>query len=116
MGTVTDRFDIRKPIELEVDFEVIKAGHVFVPVFNLYNEEDVTVFIAHDRDPTWQRKFRPMGRYVSTARIPGNFLRGRVMTVASLMMTEDPFRSMPMRPSHRVSVSMMKRRWRFSTR
>lgn len=91
-GHVTDRFDIRKPIELEVDFEVIKAGHVFVPVFNLYNEEDVTVFIAHDRDPTWQRKPRPMGRYVSTARIPGNFLAEGVMTVASLMMTEDPFR------------------------
>lgn len=91
-GEVMDRFDIRKPIDLEVEFEVVKPGHVFVPVFNLQNEEDVLIFIAHDRDPAWQRTPRPVGRYVSTARIPGNFLSEGIVTVASLMMTEDPFR------------------------
>jgi lipopolysaccharide transport system ATP-binding protein len=70
----------------------VKAGHVFVPVFNLYNEEDVIVFIAHDRDPNWQRTPRPIGRYTSTARIPGNWLAEGMMSVSSLMMTEDPFR------------------------
>ena len=91
-GEVMDRFDIRKPIDLEVEFEVVKPGHVFVPVFNLQNEEDVLIFIAHDRDLAWQRTPRPLGRYVSTARIPGNFLSEGIVTVASLMMTEDPFR------------------------
>ena len=32
-GIITDRFDIRKPIDLEVEFDVVKAGHIFVPVF-----------------------------------------------------------------------------------
>ena len=73
-GVMTDRFDIRKPIDLEVEFDVVKAGRIFVPVFNLYNDEDVLVFIAHDRDPAWQRTPRPTGRYTSTARIPGNLL------------------------------------------
>jgi lipopolysaccharide transport system ATP-binding protein len=91
-GTIMDRFDIRKPIDLEVEFEVMKPGHVFVPVFNLHNEEDIIVFIAHDRDPAWQRTPRPTGRYISPARIPGNFLAEGVMTIASLMMSEDPFR------------------------
>ncbi len=91
-GIVTDRFDIRKPIDLEVEFDVVKAGHIFVPVFNLYNEEDVLVFIAHDRDPAWQRTPRPTGRYTSTARIPGNLLAEGMVSVSSLMMTEDPFR------------------------
>ena len=91
-GLITDRLDIRRPIDLEVEFEVVKPGHIFVPVFNLYNEEDATVFIAHDRDPAWQRTPRPVGRYISTARIPGNFLSEGMMTVASLMMTETPFR------------------------
>jgi lipopolysaccharide transport system ATP-binding protein len=91
-GTIMDRFDIRKPIDLEVEFEVMKPGHVFVPVFNLHNEEDIIGFIAHDRDPAWQRTPRPTGRYISTARIPGNFLAEGVMTIASLMMSEDPFR------------------------
>ncbi len=91
-GIVTDRFDIRKPIDLEVEFDVVKPGHIFVPVFNLYNEEDVLVFIAHDRDPAWQRTPRPTGRYTSTARIPGNLLAEGMVAVSSLMMTEDPFR------------------------
>ena len=91
-GIITDRFDIRKPIDLEVEFDVVKAGHIFVPVFNLYNEEDVLVFIAHDRDQAWQRTPRPTGRYTSTARIPGNWLAEGMMSVSSLMMTEDPFR------------------------
>lgn len=91
-GTIAGQFDIRKSIDLEVEFDVLKPGHVFVPVFNLHNEEDVIVFIAHDRDPAWQRTPRPTGRYVSTARIPGNFLAEGVMAVATLMMSEDPFR------------------------
>ena len=89
---VTERIDIRRPVELEVEFEVLKAGHVFVPVFNLYNEEDITVFTAHDRDPAWQRQPRPCGRYVSTATIPEDFLTEGVFAVSALMMAEDPFR------------------------
>jgi lipopolysaccharide transport system ATP-binding protein len=91
-GVVMDRFDVRRPIDLVVEFDVVKPGHVFVPVFNLHNEEDVIIFTAHDRDPEWQRTPRPVGRYVSIARIPGNFLSEGLMTVAALMMTEDPFR------------------------
>ncbi|MGZ8422316.1 MAG: hypothetical protein ACXW34_05565, partial [Nitrospira sp.] len=63
-GAIMDHFDIRRPIEIEVEFDVVKPGHIFVPVFNLYNEEDVTIFIAHDRDPAWQRTPRPAGRCV----------------------------------------------------
>ncbi|MDP9131986.1 MAG: ABC transporter ATP-binding protein [Nitrospirota bacterium] len=91
-GEVTDRIDIRRPVELEVIFDVLKPGHVFVPVFNLYSEEDVTVFTAHDRDPTWQRKPRLSGRYVSVATIPGNFLTEGVYAISALMMSEAPFR------------------------
>ncbi len=91
-GSVMDRFDIRRPIELEVEFDVIKPGHVFVPVFNLHSEEDQVIFIAHDRDPAWQRTPRPMGRYVSSACVPGNLLAEGIVTVAALIMTESPFR------------------------
>jgi lipopolysaccharide transport system ATP-binding protein len=91
-GVVMGRFDIRRPIDVEVEFDVIKPGHVLVPVVELYNEEDVIVFIAHDRDSAWQRNPRPVGRYVSTARIPGNFLAEGTMTVSAVLMTESPFR------------------------
>ena len=91
-GLIMDRFDIRRSIDLDVEFDVIKPGQVFVPVFNIHNEEDVTAFIAHDRDPAWQRTPRQAGRYVTTARIPGNLLAEGRMTVSALMMNEDPFR------------------------
>src|SRR5574340_957706 len=91
-GVVTDRFDIRRPIDMEIEFDIIKPGHILVPVFNLHNDEDVVICTVHDRDPAWRRKSRPMGRYICTARIPGNLLTEGVITVAVVVMTEDPFR------------------------
>ncbi|MBS1984625.1 MAG: ATP-binding cassette domain-containing protein, partial [Bdellovibrionales bacterium] len=91
-GVVTDRFDIRRPINMEIEFDIIKPGHILVPVFNLHNDEDVVICTVHDRDPAWRRKPRPMGGYICTARIPGNLLTEGVITVAVVVMTEDPFR------------------------
>jgi len=91
-GIISDRFDIQNPIDLEMEFEVVKPGHVLVPEFSLRNEEDALVFIVHDRDPAWKRVPRPVGRYICTVRIPGNFLSEGVLTVGVVIMTEDPFR------------------------
>ena len=60
----------------------LNRGGSSFPVFNLYNEEDVTVFIAHDRDPALVTNPRPAGRYTSTARIPGNLLAEGMLTVS----------------------------------
>jgi lipopolysaccharide transport system ATP-binding protein len=91
-GLVTDRFDIRRPIDMEMEYDVIKAGHVFVSVFHLHNDEDVVICTVHDRDPAWKRKPRPMGRYVSSARIPANLLTEGIVLVSALIMSEDPYR------------------------
>ncbi|MBL8042925.1 MAG: ABC transporter ATP-binding protein [Nitrospira sp.] len=91
-GVITDRFDIQRPIDIEMEFDVLKPGHVLVPEFNFRNEEDVLAFIVHDRDPAWKRKPRPIGRYACTVRIPGNFLSEGILTVEVVVMTEDPFR------------------------
>src|SRR5574340_554693 len=91
-GHVAERFDIRRDIDLEMEFDVLKPGHILVPEFNLRNEEDIFVFIVHDRDPAWKRIPRLTGHYVCTARIPGNFLSEGVLTVGAVIMTEDPFR------------------------
>ncbi len=91
-GVVLDGFDIRRPIEVEVEFEVLKSGHVFVPGVILQNEEDTLIFVVHDRDPEWQRKPRPVGVYSSTVRIPGNLLSEGTFRLSVSMMTESPFR------------------------
>ncbi|HEX8843683.1 MAG TPA: ABC transporter ATP-binding protein [Pyrinomonadaceae bacterium] len=80
-GEITDAVDIRRDVYLEVEYEVLKDGHILIPNFGVYNEEGVMVFLTHDSDPAWRRKERPRGRYTSTARIPGNFLSEGTLVV-----------------------------------
>jgi lipopolysaccharide transport system ATP-binding protein len=73
-GTVSEAVDIRRPVHLEVEFEVLKGEYVLIPNLGVYNEEGACVFLTHDSDAEWRRRVRPPGHYVSTAIIPGNFL------------------------------------------
>ncbi len=91
-GVIMDRFDIRRPIEIELEFEVLKSGYVFVPAVTFQNAEDAVIFIVHDRDAQWQTKPRPDGFYCSTVRIPANLLSEGVITLSAAMITESPFR------------------------
>jgi lipopolysaccharide transport system ATP-binding protein len=90
-GEVNDVVDIRRPIGIEMEYEVLKPGHVLVPCYGFTNEEGVCVFIASDRDPAWRRRPRPIGCFVSTAWIPGNLLAEGTLTVGAGIITEDPF-------------------------
>ncbi|HEX8180979.1 MAG TPA: ABC transporter ATP-binding protein [Pyrinomonadaceae bacterium] len=89
-GEVADAFDIRRPIGIEMEYEVIQPGTVLVPNLHFYNEEGVYVFVAHDCDPEWRRKPRPTGRYFSTAWIPGNYLSEGALVVGAALSTHDP--------------------------
>lgn len=91
-GSVGHAFDIRQSIAIELEFEVRKTGHVLVAGFGLYNEENLNIFIAYDRDPSWHKHQRPVGRYMSTAWIPANLLSEGFLTVNAAIITEDPFR------------------------
>jgi lipopolysaccharide transport system ATP-binding protein len=73
-GQVTEAADIRRPVSLEVEFEVLEGGHILFPAFGFYNEEGACVFLTHDNSPAWKHKERPVGHYVSAVTIPGNFL------------------------------------------
>lgn len=88
---VADAIDIRQPVGVEIEFEVLQPGHVLVPSMGFGNEEDISLFVAHDRDPAWKRRPRPVGRFVSTAWIPGNFLAEGLITVGVGIVTESPF-------------------------
>jgi len=73
-GTVSETFDIRQPIGIDVVFDVLEGGHVLAPNIHLFNGEGTNVFVTIDQDPAWHRRARPAGRYCSTAWIPGNLL------------------------------------------
>jgi len=89
-GKIADVIDIRRPVGIEMEFEVMKPGHVLVPNYHFFNEEGVNVFIAHEHDPDWLRNPRPKGCYASTAWIPGNLLSEGTMIVGAAISTMDP--------------------------
>jgi len=90
-GQISDVIDIRKPMRVEIEYDILKPGQMVVAQFGFNTEEDVIAFIVNDRDPIWYRRPRPVGRYVSTAWIPGNFLSEGTMVVGGGIFSEDPW-------------------------
>jgi len=89
-GQITDAVDIRQPVGVEMEYDVLKPGYMLLPNFEFYNEEGVHAFSTLDLDPNWRRRPRPVGRYVSTVWIPGNFLAEGTMFVNAGCETIDP--------------------------
>lgn len=89
-GRITEALDIRCPIGIEMEYEVLTPGYVLLPNYQFFNEEGICVFLAGDLDPAWRRQPRPAGRYVSTAWIPGNFLSEGSLIVGAAVSTMDP--------------------------
>jgi len=89
-GQISDAIDIRRPVAVEMEFDVLDSGHVLLPHFHFANEAGVHVFSAHDTDPEWRQRRRPAGRYISTACIPGNFLTEGTIYVEAAIVTLNP--------------------------
>ena len=89
-GELIDTVDIRRPIGIELEYEVLEPGHVFHPHFALRNEDGIVLFVAQDVDANWRRRRRPPGLYRSTGWIPGNFLAEGPLSVATTLMTLEP--------------------------
>ena len=71
---VTETVDVSQPVSIEVEYEVLKPGYEIRVYYHVINEEGIEAFLSIDSDPTWLKKPRQIGRYVSTSRIPGNLL------------------------------------------
>ena len=91
-GRTTDVVDIREPIAFEIEFDVLKPGHVLVPSIGLEKDDGFCVFVSHDRDSEWRRCARPAGFFTSTVHIPGNFLSEGRFVIGAGIITELPFK------------------------
>ncbi|MBI5099506.1 MAG: ABC transporter ATP-binding protein [Nitrospirae bacterium] len=89
-GQVTDAVDIRKPIGIEMEYEVLQPGHIFMIYFHVVNEEGIEVFTSMDNDHTWRKRPRPAGGYVSTIWIPGNLLSEGIFFITPGIRTLNP--------------------------
>jgi lipopolysaccharide transport system ATP-binding protein len=89
-GATADVVDIRRSVGLEMVFDVLQPGHVLVPAFSLSTEAAIVVFSTLDLDPEWRGRSRPVGRFISTAWVPGNFLAEGTLLVSVGLGTHNP--------------------------
>lgn len=90
-GKTVSTVDIRRPVGVEMTYEVFEAGKVFVPNAHFYNEQGACIFISHDWENEWRTRPRPRGTYQSTVWIPGNFLAEGTIFVTVAATTYEPF-------------------------
>ena len=89
-GPAPDAFDIREPVGIELEYDLLQPGRVLLPHFGLINEEGLDLFVSCDLDPKWRGRKRPAGRYRGTGWIPGNLLAEGSFTVRVMMLSLDP--------------------------
>jgi lipopolysaccharide transport system ATP-binding protein len=89
-GEVIDVVDIRKPVGIELEYEVLLPDYAFLVHFSVLNQEGMHLFVAVDIDPAWRGRRRPAGRYISTGWIPGNLLAEGLVSVRAVVMSWDP--------------------------
>jgi lipopolysaccharide transport system ATP-binding protein len=89
-GQISEYFDIRRSVGVEIEYDVLQSGHVLVPNYHFFTETGILAFVAIDQDPTWKRQPRPKGRFTSTAWVPANFLAEGKMVVGVAVSTLKP--------------------------
>jgi lipopolysaccharide transport system ATP-binding protein len=75
--------DIRRPVVVEMEFDVLASGHVLVPGLHFTTEDGIVAFVLNDLDPEWRGRPRPAGRYRSRACLPGNLLAEGTLVVGA---------------------------------
>jgi len=89
-GRVSEAIDIRLPVGIEIEYDVLQPGHVLVPNLHFFNEDGTNVFVAADTSPAWRRRPKPVGHYSTTAWVPGNLLSEGTLIVGAALSTLDP--------------------------
>jgi lipopolysaccharide transport system ATP-binding protein len=80
--------DIRRPVGIEFDYDVLTGGKVLLPNIHLYNADGLCLFSSNG----WQNNTQPRspGRHRSRVWIPGNSLAEGTFTVAVAVSTHEP--------------------------
>jgi lipopolysaccharide transport system ATP-binding protein len=82
--------DIRRPMSLQLDYEVLTDRYPVHPNLHFFNEEGACVFITSDGYMREYRKPKAPGIYRSTVTIPGNLMSEGMFSVDAAMSTADP--------------------------
>jgi lipopolysaccharide transport system ATP-binding protein len=90
-GKTVSSIDIRRPVAVELTYDVLRDGKVLVPNVHFYNEQGVCIFVSHDWQSRWRTEPREVGTYVSRMNVPGNFLAEGTIFVTAAVSTYLPF-------------------------
>ena len=88
-GHIVEVADIREPIGIEIEYEVLQPEKLLIPFLYITNGEGIRVFSAVDQDPDWRGRPRSVGRYTSTAWIPGNLLSEGMFFAGSVVRSPE---------------------------
>lgn len=84
-GATTPAVDIRRPVGIEVEFEVLVPGRIVIPIIQIGNEYGGIIFTAADQSVASKDIPRSIGRYRSVAWLPANFFsEGTVLVTVRL--------------------------------
>lgn len=82
--------DIRYPVRLEIDYEVLRERRQLAPNIHVYSDEGHCAFIASDASTPESRQPKKQGRYRVTAEIPGNLLSEGMVSIDVAISSFDP--------------------------
>jgi lipopolysaccharide transport system ATP-binding protein len=91
-GLTVEAVDIRRPVGLEMTYEVFEAGHELVPCYKFFNQDGLCLFVAYDVMREWRGRPRPIGRFTSTAWVPGNLLSEGTVFVSAALISMAPYK------------------------
>jgi lipopolysaccharide transport system ATP-binding protein len=89
-GLISEAVDIRKPVYIELEYDVLKPDYLFLVYYYLVNSDGIWVFQSFENDSSFIECPRPVGHYISTCCIPGNFLSEGLMFVSPAIRTLNP--------------------------
>jgi lipopolysaccharide transport system ATP-binding protein len=89
-GRVADTINVREPVGVEIEYDVLEAGHVLLPHYSVHTGHGDFAFVGLDQDPEWRGRPRPAGRYRSVGWIPGNLLSEGMMLIGPAMRALEP--------------------------
>ena len=115
-GNTVQSIDIRRPVAIEVTYEVLQMGATMTPKIDLFNESGAHLFSAHDVSVEWRYRPRPPAMYTSTAWIPGNFLSEGNLLVSAAIMSHSPETVMHAQAAKAVTVQVVDNQGKDSAR
>ncbi|MGM4906779.1 ABC transporter ATP-binding protein [Tardiphaga sp. 866_E4_N2_1] len=88
LGSPSSRFDVKTPIRIELEWDVLRPRYALNVQVYLRHESGVTAFVSMDNlDSPWRNRIAPIGRFRAQCVVPPDFLNEGMFTVEFLICT-----------------------------